>query len=146
MEKINSKILKNITITKKEIEILKKIKYIRRNQDTFCTNLPIYLIQTKENVPTSINLDELKNIMKQVAKEEEVEDMINIIKENNIECEGLKFSNNWITRAIFLSVKEAEEYMKSQQHNLNEPRLFVMNIGYSNEGLLSQLLQELDKK
>lgn len=43
--------------------------------------------------------------------------------------------------AYFLTRKEAEDYVKRQEHNLKSPRVYTKYMGYSNQGDLLELMK-----
>ena len=66
------------------------------------------------------------------------------------EGENMKIEKFTITTifepvAYFLTRAEAERYMKYQKHNLNKPRVYTRDCGYSNAGDLQCLIKTLQK-
>lgn len=49
-------------------------------------------------------------------------------------------------KAYFLTREEAEEYIKRQNYNLNNPRIYVDTTGYSNYSAFEEILNSLDNE
>lgn len=73
--------------------------------------------------------------------------------EFSIEIEKYFIGHHYNTVAYFFTRKEAKKYIRSQEHNLNQPRIFTDYAGRNNEGdyptlqkLLLRMGHEINKK
>ena len=164
---------------KKLEDLLKKLKHERVTQKTYCTDTPIYLVQTgydiiinedfetpmyyklcteelaSEGYYPTLNdilynnaLDELdldEDIINKIKEQCDIHDIVDILNDNNVQAELIPYCKDWKTVAYFLTLKDAEDYMRYQSHNLGECRLYVDTVGYDNRGLLAQILRIMDK-
>ncbi len=76
-----------------------------------------------------------------------LEDVVGFLKENGWDSEPIWIEHTKLEyehKAVFLTHKEAEEYMQYQGHNLNNPRIYVSGTGYDNRGSLDKFLQIID--
>lgn len=76
-----------------------------------------------------------------------LEDVVGFLKENGWDSEPIWIEHTKLEyehKAVFLTHKEAEEYMQYQGHNLNSPRIYVSGTGYDNRGSLDKFLQIID--
>lgn len=76
-----------------------------------------------------------------------LEDVVEFLKENGWDSEPIWIEHTRLKyghKAVFLTHKEAEEYMLYQGHNLNNPRIYVSGTGYDNRGSLDKFLQIID--
>ena len=164
---------------KKLEDLLEKLQHERVTQKTYCTDTPIYLVQTGYDIIVNENyydpmyyklyieefatedyyptLDDIQcdgtlvaldlgdDVINQIKEQHDIHVVADILNANNIKTEVIPYCRDWKTVAYFLTLEDAEDYMRYQSHNLGECRLYVDTVGYDNRGLLAQILRIMDK-
>ncbi len=158
----------NIELTAKEKEMLKQYALLFDEEaKRHITRNPLPTVEIKVEVRTDeddaeyalyVNGEDTYRSNKELREgleskgytEEQIEGLLDDLNTYNESLEFDGFEKVYIRTkyqpvAYFLTIKEAEDYIRYQGHNLTNPRVYIYSMGYSNEGDLVHLYPVLLK-